>query len=235
MDKEKNTLLSPIAEKACLNSEKALAVAEQYLKNSGKNSRKILPHFEKEIKAYQYEKVFIWVIGIVSPPKESNLRMVLYIEVITSEVKFAEVNLLRLKAVEEKKIMKIDNFPFRYTQGRFSPLKYGNIMTRAECEEVWNKAKLMYKSKLASDGYVVYERPVPAIDRKTPFYIIAFRMVPYKVEALVVYPNHGKVTTHVYAKVTWRKMLRKIGMGIVRGRTEIIIAPEGFVSVRKER
>ena len=46
MDKEKNTLLSPIAEKACLNSEKALAVAEQYLKNSGKNSRKILPHFE---------------------------------------------------------------------------------------------------------------------------------------------------------------------------------------------
>ena len=235
MQKEKTKNLPATAAKECLNPESALSLVKENLDDVSKNSKGQLSGFETEVKAYSYQKVLIWLISISPQPKGSNLRLALYVEVRTSRVKVEEIDIQHLKALDERKMVKINSSSFWYIQGRFSPLKYGNIMTRAQCEELWNKVKLTYRSKLASDGYVLYERPAPAIDRKTPLYIIAFRMIPYKVEALVVFPNLGKVTTHVYAKATWRKMLRKRGMGIVKGNMEITIAPDGFVTTKKMR
>lgn len=233
MHNKKETFLPTTTVKSCLSPEEALAVAKPFLKNLGEVNRSLLSAFEAEIKAYEYRKVFIWVISVSPQPQASNQRLTLYVEVKTSVVKAEVINLQGLKALEERKMMKIGSSSFWYIQGCFSPLKYGNIMTRAQCEMLWNKVQPMHKSRLEADSYVVFERPVPAIDRQTPLYIIAFRQIPYNVEALVVFPNLGKVTTHVYHKSIWRKMLRKKGMGIVKGNTEIIIAPDGFVTTMK--
>ena len=211
MQKEKTNNLPATAAKECLNPETALSLVKENLNDVSKNSKGQLSGFETEIKAYSYQKVLIWLISISPQPKGSNLRLALYVEVRTSRVKVEEIDIQHLKALDERKMVKINSSSFWYIQG------------------------LTYRSKLASDGYVLYERPAPAIDRKTPLYIIAFRMIPYKVEALVVFPNLGKVTTHVYAKATWRKMLRKRGMGIVKGNMEITIAPDGFVTTKKMR
>lgn len=233
MQKEKTNNLHATAAKECLNPEIALALAKKHLDEMDEISKVELSNFEPEIRAYNYQKVLIWVISSPPQSKTSNLRLMLYVEVKTSAVKAEKINIHYLKPVEEKKMVKINSSSFWYVGGQFSPLKYGSIMTRAQCEELWKKVKGIYKSKLASDGYIIYESPVPAIDRKTPLYIVAFRMIPYKVEALVVFPNVGKITTHIYSKTIWRKLLRKHGMGIVKGNTEIMIAPDGFVSTMK--
>lgn len=233
MQKEKTNNLPASAAKACLNPEFALALAKKHLDEMGEISKAQLSSLEPEIRAYSYQKALIWVISISPQPKASDLRLTLYVEVKTSAVKAEVINIQHLQAVEEKKMIKIDSSSFWYIQGQFSPLKYSTMMSREQCEALWRKEMPKHKSRLEADSYVIYERPLPAIDRKTPLYIIAFRMIPSKVEALVVFPNLGKVTTHVYAKVTWRKMLRKYGMGVVKGNMEITIAPEGFVTTKK--
>ncbi len=216
--------------KACLTPQNALILGTKHLQNLGEIRRKLLSHFEPAIKAYQYKKMYIWIISFCSSHQNSDSRLTLYVDVKNSAAHDEIIDFTQLKSLENVKTIRANNKTLWYDGTKFSLFKNETVMNLAECNDLWQREKEKHIVRLKSHNFTIYPTPKPMFERETPIYVIAFHHQAFteNVEVLIVHPNVGRITTHIYSKYRWRKMVKTIGAGIVKENARITITAEGF-------
>lgn len=216
--------------KACLTPVDAMALATKHLNQLGEVRRSLLSKFAPEIKAYLYKRTYIWLMSSCASKQNSRSCLSLYVEVKSSEVHDEIINLDELKDIDKSKCIRINNATFWYDGNQFSPFKNEIFMNLLECDELWQREKENHLLHLKSHNYTVYDHPKPMFNGLTPVFVVAFhhQMYTQNVETLVVYPNLGKLTTRVFSKSNWRKMIREMGASIIKENAKITITENGF-------
>lgn len=216
--------------KACLTPDNALILGTKHLQKRGEIRRKLLSKFEPVIKAYQYKKMYIWLISSCPSQQNSDSRLSLYVDVKNSIAHDEIIDFSQLKGLENVKTIRASSKTLWFDGTKFSLFKDESIMNLAGCAALWQREMEKHITRLKSHNFTVYPTPVAMFERESPIYVIAFHHQPFteNVEVLMVHPNVGKITTHIYSKYRWRKMVRKIGAFIVKENAKITITAEGF-------
>lgn len=214
----------------CLTPLCALERGVEYLQSLSQLKRNLLSKFRPKIEAYAYGKIYIWVVSSCPSANNPDCHMVLYVEVRNCVVHDELININELTPLKSGCKITIGRFGAWFDGRDFSVIKNGILMTLQQSDNVWQREKDKHLPRLKNRNFTVYEHPHPVFNKEMPIYVLAFHHEPFtqNVEALVIFPNIGHISTHVYSKYSWRKMIKKVGSNVIMGNLKITIGENGF-------